>query len=330
MDQPALAPQRMRYLEYLPVSLFGSVMGLTGLSVAWRSAHSAYGAPAWVGEGIAWVAVGTFIVLLLGYGVKLIFAADAVRLEFQHPIAGSLFGTFFISLLLLPILIADVNLRTARAMWIAGVVGMIWFAWRAVSRWMSERQQPAHATPAWVVPVVGVLDIPLAIPYLSLPPQHALMVFSVAVGLFFAIPIFTLIFSRLLFEAPMPDALRPSLLILLAPFSVGFSAYATLTGHIDVFAEGLYFLMLFLLVVLLGRLAKLADCCPFRVSWWAVSFPLAASAVAAVRYAAATSGWQYEAVAWMLLALATGAILGLLLRTVFGIMRGELRSLTAA
>jgi tellurite resistance protein len=80
--------------------------------------------------------------------------------------------------------------------------------------------------------------------------------------------------------------------------------------------------------VLLGRLTELAQCCPFRVSWWAVSFPLAACAVAAIRFAAATPGWQYEVIAWLLLALATGAILGLVLRTLLGVMRGELRALT--
>jgi tellurite resistance protein len=29
-----------RNLEYLPIGLFGSVMGLTGLSVAWKLAHA--------------------------------------------------------------------------------------------------------------------------------------------------------------------------------------------------------------------------------------------------------------------------------------------------
>jgi hypothetical protein len=31
-----------RQLDYLPVSFFGSVMGLTGLSIAWRLAHAYY------------------------------------------------------------------------------------------------------------------------------------------------------------------------------------------------------------------------------------------------------------------------------------------------
>ena len=99
----------------------------------------------------------------------------------------------------------------------AGAVGMVLFAWFVVSRWMSDRQQVAHATPAWVIPIVGLLDVPLALPVLGLPPMHGLMAAALAVGLFFAVPLFTLIFSRLLFEPPLPDALKPSLLILVAP-----------------------------------------------------------------------------------------------------------------
>jgi tellurite resistance protein len=36
-------------LAYLPVSLFGSVMGLCGLALAWRLAATEFGLPEWVG-----------------------------------------------------------------------------------------------------------------------------------------------------------------------------------------------------------------------------------------------------------------------------------------
>ncbi len=127
----------------------------------------------------------------------------------------------------------------AQALWIAGAAGMVLFAWFIVSRWMSDRQQVAHATPAWIILVVGLLDVPLALPSLALPPMHGLPVFALAIGLFFAVPLFTLVFSRLVFEPPLPDALKPSLLILVAPFAVGYSAYTVTAGQADLFAEAL-------------------------------------------------------------------------------------------
>jgi tellurite resistance protein len=330
--QAGAAPARTHaLLEFLPFSLFGSVMGLTGLSVAWRLAQARYGGPAWlaqVPQAIGIVAIVAFVAILAGYAVKLVTAFDAVRTEFRHPIAGNLFGTFLISLMLLPIVIAPYSLILAQALWVVGTIGMILFAWLIVSRWMSDRQQVAHATPAWIIPVVGLLDVPLALPVLGLPSMHGLVVFGLAVGLFFAVPLFTLIFSRLLFEPPMPDALKPTLLILVAPFAVGYSTYALAEGPADLFAESLYMLTLFMLAVLLGQLRHLPVCCPFRVSWWAVSFPLAASAITGLRFAAAEPGIVTDAIALLLLALATVVIAGLLVRTLVGVARGELRTLS--
>jgi Tellurite resistance protein and related permeases len=266
--------------------------------------------PLWVGDAFGGVAVVAFVAVATGYAIKAATAPAAVAAEFRHPIAGSLFGTFFISLFLLPIILAPVSMPLARALWVLGAVGMMVFAWLIVSRWMSEQQQVAHATPAWIIPVVGLLDVPLAIPALGFASapgslMHALMIMDLAVGLFFAIPLFTLIFARLVFQPALPDALQPTLLILVAPFAVGYSTYTVTVGTTDLFAQALYMIALFLLAVLLGRLRKLAQCCPFRFGWWSVSFPLAASAIATLRYTSAAPSWLSQSIAVVALALAT-------------------------
>lgn len=324
---PAKPPTR--YFEYLPIGLFASVMGLAGLSIAWRLAAARYGAPGWISDAIGIGAAIAFAALAIAYGAKAASAPDAVRAEFAHPIAGNLFGTMLISLLLLPILLAPLQLDLARGMWLVGTLGMLGFAWLIVNRWMSDRQRVEHATPAWIVPIVGLLDVPLAVPSLALPLAQPLMVACTAIGLFFAIPLFTMIFSRLLFEEPLPDALQPTLLILVAPFAVGYSAYVATTGQADLFAEALYWLMIFMLAVLLGRLRRAAQCCPFRVAWWAVSFPLAASATAAIRFSGVQPGFVTDTIAIALLGLASLVIAGLSVRTIGGILRGELRTLSS-
>jgi tellurite resistance protein len=315
--------------DYLPVNLFGAVMGLTGLSVAWRLAYVRYGVPDVIADTIGALAIAAFLAMAAAYTVKWLTSPDVVKAEFRHPIAGNLFGTIFVSLLLLPIILATVTLWAARLLWGVGAVGMAVFSWVIISRWMSDRQQFAHATPAWIVPVIGLLDIPLAVPALQFESLRGVMVFGLAAGLFFTTPLFTLIFQRLLFEPPMPEALRPTLLILVAPFSVGYSSYVATTGHTDLFSQSLYILTLFMLSVLLGQLRNLPLCCPFRVSWWSVSFPLAASAIAALKFSAVSPGWATNSIAVGLLLFATAVIGGLLARTVIGIVRGELRALSA-
>ncbi|AWI88044.1 SLAC1 anion channel family protein [Methylorubrum aminovorans] len=325
-DQASL-PGGWRQVEALPVGLFAAVMGLTGLSVAWTLAHARYGTPSWIGPSVGVVASVAFVTIAAGYAAKARIAPQAVRAEFRHPIAGNLFGAPLISLLLLPIPLTPLSLALARVLWIVGAFGMTLFAWLIVTRWLSDRQQAVHATPAWIVPVVGLLDVPLALPGLGLPPMQGVMIFGLAVGLFFALPLFTLILSRLLFETPLPAALQPSLLILVAPFAVGFSAYVATTGVIDLFAEALFAIALFLLAVLLPKLARFGRACPFRVSWWGVSFPLAAVAVAALRVATVQPGPATDTLALSLLTLSTLVIAWLLARTLIGLARGELRTL---
>ena len=308
----AAAPAVSTTLSYLPVGLFGAVMGLTGLALAWRLAHQAFGAPAVVGQAIGALAVVAFVVLAVAYGIKAAAGWSTVRAEFSHPVGGNLFGTPLISLLLLPFLLADASLALARLAWVLGAAGMTVFAWTIVTRWLSVRHTPAQVAPAWIVPVVGMLDIPLAAPLLHWDGLHGVMVFGLAVGLFFA----------------LPPALQASLLILMAPFAVGYSAYTTTFGHVDAFAQGLVMIMLFLLPVLLARLVHLPACSPFRVAWWAASFPLAASAVTALRYAAVADSPAMDGIALLILGIATLVIAVFAVQTLAGIVRGRLRELS--
>jgi tellurite resistance protein TehA-like permease len=173
-------------------------MGLSSLTVAWRIAHAYFGTPQWVSEYIGYTAMLCFLAMVGGYAIKLWSSFDLVRAEFNPPIAGNMFGTPLISLLLPPILLADINLPLARIFWVLGTVGMTVFAWFIVNRWMSVRQRVHHTSPAWIIPVVGMINVPLAVPALHLQSMHGLMIFSLAIGLFFAVPLFTLIFSRLM------------------------------------------------------------------------------------------------------------------------------------
>jgi len=155
------ARSRWWILDYFPAGLFGSVMGLTGLSVAWRIAYSAYHVPIWPSSLIAIIAVADFILVSVAYVLKLVTVPRSVITEFRHPITGSLFGTIFVSMLLLPLILASYSLFVARIVWWIGAIGMISFAFVIVGRWLGDKQHVLHATPAWIIPVVGVLDLPV-------------------------------------------------------------------------------------------------------------------------------------------------------------------------
>lgn len=322
-------PRWSSTFDSFPVAMFGSVMGLTGLSVAWRMAALQYGAPAWVAGGLAAFAIADFLLVVAAYATKIVSARYAVLREFDHPVARNTFATFFVSLLLLPLVLAPLNLSLARVVWAAGALGICALNWTIVYGWLRTPHQVADATPAWMLSIVGLLDMPLAVPHLGLPGLEPVMVVGLAIGLFLAIPVFMFVLARLVFGPSLPQVLEPSLLILVAPFAVGMSTYVATTRSLDLFASSLFVPALFVLSLLLPKLRHLPGCCPFRISWWAVSFPLAATAIAALQFAAARPAPLTHLTALALLGLSTSVIVWLLARTASGVLRGELRSLSA-
>lgn len=316
-----------RQISFVPVSLFGSASALGGLSADWRFAGAQFGLPAWAANIVLGFAVATLLVLSLVYLAKAFVSPAAIRQEFLHPVVGSLFGLIPLSLLAVSGSLAAFAPRVALAVWIVGAGSMILFTWIMVVRWVSAQQQAAIAHPAWMVAAGGILNVPLAIQRLGLTGLDEISILSLAVGLFLSIPIFTLILNRLLFQEPLAKALRPALMILTAPFSIGYLAYVAVSGGNDLFAHCLFMLDLFLTAVCLVLLVDLPLSCPFRISWWSVSFPLAASTGAALRFAAQAPGLFANATALVLLALTSAVIVWLAGRTIFGLATGELEAI---
>jgi tellurite resistance protein len=314
----------VKNLAFLPVGLFGAAMGLSGLCIAWRLAHGLFGAPAWIGEAIGALAVLSFLAIALAYLGKLSRFPARVAAEWNHPVIGPFFSTVFISFLLLPVVIAPYAPGFAQALWVIGAVSMACFTTLMVHRWLTQRPALDHAAPSWFVPVIGALNIPAAGMFEGNAAVHEFYLLCVAVGLFFAIVLFTLVFARLVFRAPLPDALQPTLAILIAPFGVGFIGYTQTVGGVDLLASLLFYCGVFLLIVLAPVLIRQAARPPFRVAWWSISFPLAALAVAALRYARATGGIFTLWLAALILAVVTLAIAWVTLRTLYHLLRGDL------
>ncbi|SFN21080.1 SLAC1 anion channel family protein [Variovorax sp. OV329] len=317
-------------LAHLPVGLFGSATGIGGLGAAWHLAHHDFGLPGWPSALLATISLLVFAAMSAAYLVKLLTAPEAVRAEFAHSVSGSLFGLIPIALMLLPIPLVPLAPRLAMTLWAVGAVSCLGFTAFTLYRWMSARQQAELALPAWIIPVGGPLNLPIAMPALGLDPLQELAMFAFAIGIFFSVLVFALVFSRLLFQLPPPQQALPALLILTAPFSIGSSAYLVVTGHGDLFSQSLFMVDLLLLCVLAPLLTHLPRCCPFRVSWWAVSFPLAAATVASLHFAALRPNRVNEGIALMLLGVTTLVVLWLMLRTMLGLLRGELRLLVGA
>ncbi|WP_168562240.1 SLAC1 anion channel family protein [Rhizobacter sp. SG703] len=313
LHPPAVVLTTTPSLRHLPVNLFASVMGLSGLALAWRQAAGQFGAPAVVGEAIGAFALAVFGVLAAAYLAKLARHPDAVVAEFRHPVAGNFFGTIAIAVLLLSAVLQPYGSTLAGVVWTLGTAATFLLSGVVVSRLLRGGIDAKLAVPAWVIPGVATLDI--AVTGARMPMAWAAEVnwAAMALGTVLALVLLVMVLSRLVHHDALAGAMVPSLMVLIGPFAVGFLAYTAMTGAVDRFASMLFYFALFIFIVLAPKVFR-RDV-PFAPSWWAIGFPLAALGNAALHYAAAHAGWPLQALALALLAFLTVVLAVLTVRT---------------
>jgi tellurite resistance protein len=314
--------QRTASIKNLPVNLFASVMGMAGLSIAWRQASQEFGVTPLVSAAAGILAIIVFLVLSAGYLVKAIQFPDAVRAEFRHPVAGNFFGTITIAILLLSSVVAQMSQPLAEVIWIVGTIATIALCFTVASRLLQGKIDVAHAVPAWFIPGVATLDIAVAGGGMPMPWAHEVNMFALAVGTMIALLFFTMIMSRMIHHEPLPAGMVPSLLILMAPFEVGFLAYTNFTQRVDTFSGLLFYFGLFLFLTVAPKVFRKGI--PFASGWWAISFPMAALASAALKYSMFVQAWPVTVIAIILLAMLSIAIVVLLVRTLHMLVNGKL------
>jgi tellurite resistance protein len=320
-NQPAMiAPQSS--VKNLPVNLFGAVMGLAGLSLAWRLASNEFGASTFIGEAIGIVAIVVFIAMALGYIAKWAKYPSTVIGEFTHPISGNFFGMIPIGILLLSTVVATYSKPLQEIVWVVGTILTIALSFISVSRLLKGSMDTHHAVPAMLIPGVATLDIVVAGGTFPMAWAHEVNLLAAGVGTVIAIAFFTMIFSRLVHQAPLAPGMIPSMMILMAPFEVGFLAYINIMQRVDAFAGFLFYFGMFLFAILATRIFRRSI--GFATGWWAISFPMAALSNAALKYAAARQLIVLHYVAGAILVIVTIAIVVLFVRTLRILMNGEL------
>jgi tellurite resistance protein len=306
----------------LPIGLFGSVMSLSGLSLAWRLATKAYGAHIAVSNAIGIVAMAVFVVLALSYIGKLCRYRELVKQEFSHPVIGNFFGTVGISVLLLSSVVSVYSIAAQLVLWIIGVLVTLALSAITVSRLLDGNGSPASMVPVWLIAGVGSLDIVVTGGAFATPWTHEINLLAAAIGSVSAVIFFVLIFARLVHHEPLAAGMRPSKMILVAPFAVGFIAYVNLAHRIDMFASLLFYFGLFLFVIISVRLLRKPA--PFSQAWWAIGFPMAALSNAALMYSSTVDSAVLWLIAVLLLFLMSASIFVLSIRTLHALLTGRL------
>lgn len=309
-------------LRHFPVAMFSMVMGMAGLTLAWQSAADAGGMPPLIADLLRPLVGLLFVVIGALYAVKLIRYPRSVLGELRHPVQLSFFPTISISLILLGTLALPSLPRIALGVWAVGSLAHLGFTLYVVNSWLHhERFEIHHMNPAWFIPAVGNILVPVAGVPLGFPEVSW---FFFSVGLLFWIVLMTIVVYRMIFHQPLPARLMPTLFILVAPPAVGFVSWLRLVGgEPDGFARILFYSGLFLVLLLITQYRRFTRL-RFFLSWWAYSFPLGAMTVAAFSmYASVAEPWL-AVIAGALLVLVTGVVAVLVARTAVAVARHEI------
>lgn len=284
-----------KYIAHFPMALFAIIMGLSGFCLAWVQSPwhmllpKAFEAlTVYISIIFSVVVIALFIFITILLCLRIIYCKEEVKKDLKHPVKLNFFAAVSVSLILISNLllflshnIAFFNIigfYLAQSVFVLGAFLHFALTLFTFNSWLNHPHYKIESTnPAWFIPVVGNIIVPLA----AMQYNHTLTAyFFFSIGFIFWLILFTIILYRLFFHEPLPAKLTPMLCILLAPPSIGFVSYLAISNNsVDLFAIALYSMALFIFLLLMLNIKRLAKA-PFFLSAWAFSFPLAAFAIA--------------------------------------------------
>ena len=295
-----------------PPAPFPSILGLSGLAVAWVSAAEALGAPLIAGLAIGAVACVAFLVCFGAYLAKLVARPAGLVEELATPVGR---GAIPAASMVMMALSAWALLLFGRsdliaALWMGALclhVAIMLLTIRALILSGPEGRAP---TPAMLLPFCGYLVAPSGGVLLGYDDLAAVILIA-SLAPFAVIAVWTL---PPVLKGALPPPGRPAAAIYLAPFSLvgtGASLFEAWQATFAIFVGGLV-----VAAILLTR-ARWLTAAGWSPLWGAFTFPSSAFAALAVIVAGMAGGWLVW-LAWAVLALATVIVAAIFVRVMMG------------
>ncbi len=322
-------PHHPTPLKFLMPAWFVPVMGLSGLALAWHNATFLMGEAA---RTAALLLAGLAGLLALLLSVLTVLRRQrypaALAEDMAHPVRHVFMATMPICLLLLATLATTLvgPSLPVQAVWLVGSVWQLGLTLWVLSRWLQPgvggKAEGASfwpaMTPALLIPVVGNVLAPLAGGALGFAGWSAA---QFGVGVFLWPVVITLLAVRIGISGLWPDRLLPTTFITVAPPAVIGLGLLVLNAPTPL-AWGAWGVSLFFLAWS-TRVFKRVMTQPFAITFWALSFPMAAFSALTLRLAKDANG-SFQMLAVALLAMTSLLILALLMATVKGLREGHL------
>ncbi|CAM2955279.1 SLAC1 anion channel family protein [Helicobacter burdigaliensis] len=317
------------WLSLFPIMFFASVMGIGGLSLLTHKAIKVFSLSGLdlVANLLTFFSIFLLLFVLILYLAKIFLYPKAFLKELSHPVRINFFAAVSVSVLIIQMLSLKLfPLSASIALFYLGAILQIIFSLYVVQYWFINAMDQKMASPAWFIPIVGNLIVPLAGANLNaIAPiiPFEFLVFYLGMGSFFWIILNAALLFRLIFGENLPQKFTPTLFIFIAPPSIfGLDILLLFKPFLE--AQTLYFIASFsfsiaiffflLMLVMLRIFTKLK----FALSWWAFTFPLAAFSLCALELYSIHHSLVYS----------TFGIFGIIL-TIFAVVIVGIRTLIA-
>ena len=301
MEQEEIKSIPSDRLQFFPIMMFAIVMGLAGLTLVFKKVSEALYLPSVI---YTIMMIGTtiiFFIITFMYLKKIMKHKEEVKKEFSHPIRINFFAASSISILILSMVYKNTIDPIAQIFFIIGAVLHIFFTFYTIRFWINNNLEMQHSNPAWFIPIVGNLIVPIAGKGFV---DDSILYFYFSIGIFFWIILFSIILNRIIFHNQFAPKFMPTLFILIAPPAIGFISYIKLTGSLDFFAQILFNLGLFFTILVFVMYKNFINI-KFFISWWAFTFPMAAVTLATVLMYDLTQKWFYGLLSYILMTITT-------------------------
>ena len=306
-------------LKYFPITLLPTVMGLAGLAIVLLKFQHFFEVELALGQTLLYGVSAWFAFVVLVYLVKLTRYPAEVRAEFAHPIRINFFPAVSISLLLLSIGFLEIGQTSlARILWLIGTPLHLVLLLVILYGWFHRDYKIQSFNPAWFIPVVGPLLVPISGVTFANPEVSW---FFFATGIVYWVMLMAVLLNRIFFHDPLPQKLMPTLFILIAPPAVGFISYLKLTGSLDPFARILFYFGVFTTLMLLTMIDQCRRV-PYFVSWWGYTFPLDAFTISLFLMYKESGLLLFKQAALVMTVVTTLTIIVVLIKTIIVASRG--------
>ncbi len=287
----------LNIVKYFNPSWFSAVMG-TGILSIGSYYYSSY-LPILKTFSLLFYHLAFFLLflLLIPWTLRWLFFFKNAYGDLENPILSSFYSTLPVGVLILSIgsIIIVKNYLLGKILWFIGTPLIIFFV--LISFFLvftGEKMTLDHVSPAWFIPLTGLLSISVAgsilLEYETLYLRKLILLlnyFGWGSGFLLYLALFAICMYRFMLHPPLPGILSPTIWINLGPVGTGVtgiinlviaSKFITVKEPFFIFAFlfwsfGLWWVIMALsMTIYYFRKVKV----PYGVSWWGYTFPLGA------------------------------------------------------